>query len=268
MSGPRVVVVTYASDPRNDGLIKLGKTLAGWGWEFRPQIGDWRGFASKLNGTHKALPGLMAEGFTHVLFTDAYDSVCVGPPEEVLPFCTDKLLLSCEVACWPDPSLADQYDVEGWPRWKYVNSGGYLGPISLLDLILKDATGDDQLWMTRKYLECKVGPKTDGALIRDRCEVFQTLGHTLRDTIPWHTFYEKIDGGRVRTKETGTTPLFIHGNGLAIMDWLDDHLRLGVSAPIPEAKKPPVPEGEIDYNRIHGFGAHGAIAGSAERQLR
>lgn len=262
----RLVVVTYASDGRHPGLIKLGRTLRAWGHEFRPIVGDWRGFASKLTGVHAQLPKLAAEGFTHLLFTDAYDTVCVGPPAAVLPHCTDRMLVSCEKACWPDPSLMDKYPPGPRSPWCHVNSGGYVGPIPLIYDALMNASGDDQLWLTRKYLA-----QTDGRIIRDdNCELFQTTGHTV---VPWETWdknFAKLGGGRIRNTRTGTSPCLIHGNGLADMGWLDDVLRLsdgGVLEPttiFAPPSPPPVqpgprvttPEKPFTYHDIPGFGTH------------
>lgn len=267
MSDVKVAVVTYASDPKNEGLVKLSRTLSAWGWEFRPIIGPWRGFQSKLQGVHGELPKLADEGFTHVLFTDAYDTVCVGPPEAVLPFCTDKMLVSCEKACWPDATLAPQYPPSPRSEWCHVNSGGYVAPIPVLYKLLLNAVGDDQLWVTRKYLQNK-----DVVLLDDKCEVFQTLAHTIQKWCPWEQTFNKVHAtGRIRNKVTETQPLFMHGNSgdVKLMTWMDDHLQLAAAysfpdapprermpepAPMPVVEK--VPDGPFHWSQIPGFGTH------------
>lgn len=281
MSDVKVVVVTYASDPKNEGLVKLSRTLSAWGWEFRPIIGPWRGFESKLQGVHSKLPDLAAEGFTHVLFTDAYDTVCVGPPDAVLPYCTDKMLVSCEKACWPDANLASQYPSSSRSPWCHVNSGGYIGPIPVLYDVLMNATGDDQLWLTRKYLSdwniFRTGAGYYEKHIKrdDLCEVFQTTGHTVLPWATWDVTFDKVHATRrVANKVTNTQPLFIHGNGRAVMEWLDDHLQLGTAYSFPEAPEkttptpisaPPAPietkpDGPFHWSQIPGFGEHGYAA--------
>lgn len=272
MATPKIVVVTYASDPKHEGLLKLARTLAAWGWEFRPQVGPWQGFVSKLRGVHAALPKLAEEGFTHVLFTDAYDTVCVGPPDAVIPYCDDGILLSCEKACWPDAGLAKSYPSSPRSEWCHVNSGGYLGAIPALYAALMNADGDDQLWLTKKFLSDE-NKMTDAIKRDDGCEVFQTVGHTVLPWCKWNEVFEKHDDcgcpGRVYNKITGTYPVFVHGNGRAPMEWLNDHLRLGdktlfagrfnreleneYTAPLAVAvEKPPI----THWSQIGGFGEH------------
>ncbi len=112
-----------------------------------------------------------------------------------------------------------------WSRWRYVNSGGYLCPIPLLQEILAGANGDDQLFVTLKYLS--EWNKDEKYIRRDKCEVFQTLGHTVQEWAPWDVTFEKLSDGRIRNKETGTTPVFFHGNGgdPKLLAWMDDHLK-------------------------------------------
>ena len=262
----KLAVVTYASDPTHLGLIRLARTLSAWGWDFRPIIGEWRGFASKMNGVYAALPQLESEGYTHVLFTDAYDTVCCGTPDRMDGYLNSATYVSTEIACWPDPSKASEYPLltAQTTRWKHVNSGGYVGPISSLKKILAGAEGDDQLWLTNKYLESVRG--LGETIFRDvGCNVFQTLAHTVLPWSPWEYTFVKEADGRVMNRETGNRPVFFHGNGgdPKSIDWLNDHLKLGeasmdgmIDQRVVKAAPVTVPAGEFHWSQIGGFGDH------------
>lgn len=219
----KLVVTTYTNDPNNPGYRRLASTLKAWRWNFQPIIGPYNGFTSKLKGVEDQLEYFKEQGFTHLLFTDAFDTVCCGPPSKVDKFLTDKILISCECACWPVPDLESKYPKVVASRWRYVNSGGYVGPIDLIKEMITGGEGDDQLWWTLKFLNEQNRIELDNT-----CKLFQSTAHTVQEWAPWNKTFEKLEDGCVLNKETGTTPMFFHGNGgdPKLLTWMEDHLKM------------------------------------------
>lgn len=214
-------LVTIASDRRVQGLHDLRESAARHGWSFYDFIREWRGFPTKLIGVRDELPNLKRLGHTHVVFTDAYDTVAVGPPSAITDHLNEGMLISCEKACWPKAELSPFY--EPCPTdWKYLNSGGYLADIDFLgDVILKGCDDarvlDDQLFMHEKYLSGI--PKI---LLDQTCSVFQTVAHCFSFKHQhWSGIFENIDG-RLKNKQTGTFPVLVHGNGRTPLGFLDE----------------------------------------------
>lgn len=231
----KLALVTVASDLEHYGLRRLRWYCEKWGWDLRV-VGDpkqYRGFTSKLVGVRDALPGLIEEGVTHVVFTDAYDTVVVGPPIEVsdliwrdMTVRRDGMLLSAEIACWPDDSKRHLYPSHD-SRWKYVNSGGYVAEIGLLSWLLEgcESCTDDQRWFTDAYLSSlKKDSMWYGMIERDcRCRIFQTLGHVYPHASQHWTDTFAVVEGRPLNTDQHTSPLFWHFNGRmqdAQVDWI------------------------------------------------
>jgi len=215
----KLVVTTFASNPQHPGFLRLAATVKAWGWNWMPMFGEWRGdFSDKFRAVVRNEPMFRSMGYTHILFTDAYDTACVGPPEAIERFiAANKMGVSCEKACWPDESLKDRYP-QTTSEWKYVNSGQYFGPIDLVMKVLEGATGDDQLWLTHKYFADPHNIELD-----DKCEAFQSLAHCIHQNVPWTETFRKLPNGRLFNRKTGTQPLFVHANGGpgTPMDWLE-----------------------------------------------
>ena len=246
-----LAVVCVCNDPHHPGLARLARSLDRHGYAFRPVfVRVFRGFFTKIDGVRDSLPGLRSQGVTHVLATDAYDVLALGPPAELEPHLTPGCLFSAEKAPWPivpDRCLKDKYppQPEGSSEWQYVNSGGYVGEIDFLgDYVLagefplgeewigtdkahKDHAWDDQLYMASRYLSCPRRDTPEGCRIDRRCELFQTTGHThVPESVPgWGPQYRRPatfewGSGRVFNKKTGTFPVFVHGNGRDDMSWI------------------------------------------------
>lgn len=215
----KLCAITVASDRSHPGLKRLRKSLDHHGWNlfFAGEPGPWLGFTTKLLGVRDLLPKLKADNYTHVMFTDAYDTIVIGGPAEVLNTYTKcypekSLILSCEIACWPDADKEKSYPKLSRSKWKHVNSGGYVGEIDLLIKILEgcEKCEDDQRWFTDKYLN---GIPIDAIFRDDGCKIFQTLGHVY----PWpHQKWSDsfgFDGCRPVNWETETRPVVWHQQG-------------------------------------------------------
>jgi hypothetical protein len=165
----------------------------------------------------------------HELFayTDGADTYCQRRFE--VP--TDHILYSTEKACYPRPEIAKQYKPVK-SKWKYLNGGGYGGPLKLiiefflrygLDKLPNDINGQHEQMVA--YLAAE----KDGFPIKldTKCEVFQTMAFADPEEFEiWEpirpvedmTVYPK----RLRNKVTKTIPCILHFNGLTDMSILKE----------------------------------------------
>ena len=94
---------------------------------------------------------------TIILFTDSYDVMFNGGPEEIIAqFRNMKspVVFSTEKTCWPDESISEDYpDTES--SYKYLNSGGFIGYgdhiIKMVNTDIK-IDDDDQRFYTDYFL--------------------------------------------------------------------------------------------------------------------
>lgn len=148
-----------------------------------------------------------------VLFVDGYDVFLVGHLEEIknrfIGFGCN-ILFAAEVNCWPDESLAPMFDFNTQTRYKYLNSGCYIGYVKDLKRLMPDEildSSDDQLYFQQKYLENKNNPIDDYKIELDvENYIFQCLSG-IGDTVG--VLYK----GRLINVDTSCCPLVVHGNG-------------------------------------------------------
>lgn len=169
-----------------------------------------------------------ATGHEDFFYTDGADTFCqrrADPPK-------DYILYSTEKACYPHPEIAKQYRPTK-SKWKYLNGGGYGGPLKLiiefferygLDKHPNDVNGQHEQMMA--YLAAE----KDGFPIKldTKCEVFQTMAFADPSEFEVVTTFvglEKfIEGERqslyLKNKLTKTVPAILHFNGLTDMSIL------------------------------------------------
>ncbi len=170
-------------------------------------------------------------GHETFVYADAADSFCQRKFE--VP--TDHILYSTEKACYPHVEIASQYKPVKSP-WKYLNGGGYGGPLKLiiefferygLDKLPGDANGQHEQMIA--YLQAE----RDGFPIKldTDCETFQTMAFADPGEFEVKTFSGEVyaeedrDGNTVkvlRNKITRTTPAILHFNGLTDMSILKE----------------------------------------------
>lgn len=195
----RLKVITTTSDLSKCKQLK--RSLDYFGWDYHFITHTWTGFLSKLHETYNYLKSL--EGYTHFLYTDAWDTFALGGPGE-LPEITG-LLFSAERACYPHPEKEALYPKHESP-WHFVNGGGFMGEISaFIDIYEQNGPAtelNDQVWLTDRFLQ-----HYESGLIRldYDCEVFQTLAFC-----PESDF---LYSDQLVNTVTKSRPLFIHGNG-------------------------------------------------------
>ena len=142
---------------------------------------------------------------TLILFTDSYDVICCGSPEEVVnkyEKMDHKIVFAAEKYCWPDKELSKQYP-EVSSKYRYLNSGGFIGWANdIVDILTNvEDEEDDQLYYTRLFLN------KDKIMLDNYCEIFQTLNGIDKDLdINYKT-------SRIHNKIFDTYPIILHGNG-------------------------------------------------------
>lgn len=212
-TGP--VVVCYETDTSSRGLHRLLRSLEKWGWDHNVVTDrKWLGSGRRLKEVAKHCRALVGR-YTHVIHVDSRDVVCTGPRSEwVPPSC--PLLLSAELNCWPDQSLADRYPPNPLP-WRFPHSQFVLSlkHCDVLDLDgLEDGTSD-QLHLHRLYLK-----NTGDIAIDHSGKYVQSVLRKRLDGTEIDHHFEVVDG-RVVNKLTGERPLVCHANGLADLSWIE-----------------------------------------------
>lgn len=195
------LILTTTSD--RSKCRQLERSLILHGYDYEIIVHPWTGFLSKIHETYKFLKEL--KGYTHFLYTDAWDTVAMRPGVQV----PDGILISAERACYPFPEWAAKYPPHESP-WKYVNGGGWCGEIAEFIRMYesKPPTDElnDQVWLTERFL-------AGWGRLDYNCEVFQTLA-----------FNEKTDFVDGYNSITKTHPYYVHGNGHTSMKHIYDLL--------------------------------------------
>jgi len=146
-----------------------------------------------------------------VFLTDSWDVFLDGGLDELqesYKAADVPVLFAAERKLWP-PGCYEGYPESHTP-YRYLNSGGFIGPAGVLLTILAECDSErimDQHYYHRQFL------KDQRLQLDTNCTVFQCLnGHPVypHDTIPPEL--EFLHGHWVNTI-TGSVPLQIHGNG-------------------------------------------------------
>eukprot|EP00118_Oscarella_pearsei_P003266 m.13634 g.13634 ORF g.13634 m.13634 type:complete len:725 (+) comp25137_c0_seq1:1251-3425(+) len=220
----KLLLVTVATD-ETDGYHRFMKSATRFGFDVKV-VGmgkEWRGgnVAKFAGGGHKinllvdALSPYKDDGNLLIMFTDSYDVVLAGEPEEVISKFVEfksKLVVSAEGFCWPDRSLANIYPKVTLGK-RFLCSGGYIGyaPViyeALTSSEVKDLD-DDQLFFTNLYLD-KDFKKKHNMRLDHRSHIFQNLHGAEEDV----DVKFDSDSGKpyVENIVYGTRPLVLHGN--------------------------------------------------------
>ena len=206
--------VSVGTDPV-DGYLRLKDSLDKFGYNYKIL-----GFGDKWNGGNMAAgPGggkkiiylqdfLKTCKYKYILFSDCYDVIAMRPANEIWQkyrnHFNNKVVFSAEKFCWPNKSLEKVYP-ETNSNYKYLNSGGFFGPVKEILKIIDDpinATSDDQLYYTEKFLSNKYNIELDY-----ECKIFQTLGGSSISQFNLNLNKSSF------TNEYGHDPGLVHGNG-------------------------------------------------------
>ena len=208
----KIKTITTASNEARCHQLK--RSLNYFDYDYHIIIHPWQGFLGKLHETYTYLKHL--EGYTHFLYTDAWDTFALQPPMVMYERMPDGFMLSAERACYPHPEKATLYP-DNLSPWKYVNGGGWCGEISAF-LAIYEANPpkkelNDQVWLTDRYLASCTPPsplgegRGEGLIKLDyTCTIFQTIAFC-----PESDF--KTEGHEITNTFHNTRPIFFHGNG-------------------------------------------------------
>jgi procollagen-lysine,2-oxoglutarate 5-dioxygenase len=212
-----LIIISVATDVNNKGLQYFINSLKKYNIQYKIlglntkwNGGDMKttGGGQKINLLKKELKQWDIEKLksTLLLFSDSYDAINLSNEEEIIEkynnISKNKILFSVEKYCWPDASL-NQYYPETKSKYKYLNSGGFIGnAYEILKLIKMDINDndDDQLYFTKIFLFDNKNIKLDY-----NCEIFQTLNGSISDIY--------IYKNRILNINNSSIPSIIHGNG-------------------------------------------------------
>lgn len=206
----KIKVITTTSDISK--CFQLERSLKHFGYDYHFIEHTWTGFLGKIHETYKYLKSL--EGYTHFLYTDAWDTFALGSPAELQSKMPDGLLIGAERGCYPHPEKEVLYPKHESP-WHFVNGGGWCGSIkTFCEMYQAEPPRDelnDQVYLTDRFL----AHHKEGWIRLDyNCDIFQTIAFC-----PVGDFV--YFGGRLINTVTRRTswgcepvqPLFVHGNG-------------------------------------------------------
>lgn len=199
-------LLTVATDTEREGLDNLIYSAQRLGWELDVMlVPQWKGFGTKPISVYEYLK--KNKDVDRFIFVDAYDVLALGTPKEFEEKLTnpEKMLLSVEVGCWPDTSLAGEYP-QTKHKWKYINSGAYYSPsrlfVETFEANVPEYASDDQLWLSLSFLH---GIR-DKYVLDYNCDIFQSYSFIEDDDFSY-------ENKRVQNLKTNTQPIFIHSNG-------------------------------------------------------
>lgn len=193
-------LITTASDvPPTQTLVK---SLLLNGWDYELLIHDWVGFGDKILKTYSYLKN--NPHINYFIYCDAYDVIAIDSMANTLKRIRnkDKIIVSAERNCWPDPDRAINYPETKSP-WKYVNSGCYFGNAEMFKKMVEENPiqqhTDDQRWFTDQFLKGLVE-------LDSNCNIFQSIAFGQESDF-------ELKGNKLINTITKTKPVFIHGNG-------------------------------------------------------
>jgi hypothetical protein len=206
----KLLVLTTCDKPEHEGYQRLKASLDKFGYDYHCIIHPFT-FGHQLPIIRDYCKTSDA---THILYTDAYDTIAFSDPKEVkLKFISfgSRMLISTEKACYPHPDRAKDYP-ESMGQWKYVNGGGWMAQREyFLELCEKENLNEsshDQVWLMEALLKNQAEIKLD-----TNCQIFQTIAFSY-----WSEWEPHAE--RFLNKETNSHPVFFHGNGHTEMNWL------------------------------------------------
>ncbi|XP_077344367.1 procollagen-lysine,2-oxoglutarate 5-dioxygenase 2 isoform X2 [Lithobates pipiens] len=223
ISTDKLLVLTVATK-ETDGFLRFMQSakyfdytvkVLGTGLEWKGgDVTNSIGGGQKVRLLKEALETLSDQKDLIVLFTDSYDVIFSGGPEELLTKFEQtkhKVVFAAEALVWPDKRLADKYPVVRSGK-RFLNSGGFIGYVSNIQQIVQQWTlqdnDDDQLFYTKIYLDVLQRAHINITLDH-KSQIFQNLNGAVDEVAVY------FDGPRARAQNTQyeTFPILIHGNG-------------------------------------------------------
>jgi hypothetical protein len=224
-------VVTVIDDTEHFGFNLLRLSCALNGLELIVLVSKGSFYSNRIKDDLLADYLEEVENDEIILFTDGNDTVFMSDQREILSKFKNfdkNLIFSAEMECWPDINLADQYPSIENSRYKYLNSGAFIGKVGLIKELLKDDSLDlENFPKSNQYLWAKRYFKnTDKIALDINCQIFLTLSPQVGfDYLPgterkyltkmekWFKSNFAIVDGRIYNKITSTKACHAHFNG-------------------------------------------------------
>ncbi|CAB0004736.1 unnamed protein product [Nesidiocoris tenuis] len=222
-----LITFTVATD-ETDGYLRYIRSAHLYGYHVKTlgmnekwKGGDMyhRGGGHKVNLFRSALKPLKGNRDIVILFTDSYDVVFLGLPDQVLEkfkAFDSRIVFSAEITLWPDRSLFSEFPATENP-YKYLNSGAFIGYAGDLYEILDSRPikndDDDQLYYTQIFLNKTLREKYRMRL-DTKGSIFQNMYGATQD-LKLNMDNAKEEGTTLENVLTGEQPLVLHGNGLS-----------------------------------------------------
>jgi len=217
----KVIVLTRCTHNWNIGHSHLVNSLHHFGYDFKVIIDPtWKPWKN----CHKRHVEWLRENrgeYTHILQTDAWDTLALGSVEELCKkykaIANGKWLNSAEKNLFPKQSECSyvKYTPEMFSTdspWRFSNGGGYIAPIDLFIDVVENTprrntedevtAENDNEWGNNLYVYYNNG----NIVLDTQCEIFQTLFWEYPGDFSWKN-------ERLVNNITKTEPIFIHGNG-------------------------------------------------------
>lgn len=199
-----MVVITKIYDP-NVRTIQMIKSFEKQGFEVAVLKGKHKGNGETLRELYECYKRA-STGHQTFCYSDGADTYCQRKFEAP----TDHILYSTEKALYPETAPKYNQDVES--QWKYLNGGGYCGPLQLMiefmekfELLKHKGDANGQLEQHIAYLKAvKAGFPIKLDYL---CETFQTTAFA-------HEGELELKDGLIVNTITGSTPAIIHANGI------------------------------------------------------
>lgn len=155
--------ITVGTDRKKCSALNDSAALQGFGVKNLGTNVNWAGTdmqgpggGHKINLVKEHLATLPENDV--VLFVDAYDVFFTKDLQEIVKRWMDasvEILFAAEAECWPQESMASKHPEPNAFKYKYLNSGTYIGRVGALKEFFAEQINDDdddQLYMQRIWL--------------------------------------------------------------------------------------------------------------------
>jgi len=198
-------LLTGVSTTEHPGFKKLEASLKLFNYDYEVLVNpsmdwNWGGWSMFAEWCRKEMN--KPDGYTHVVITDGFDTLALGPMEEVIEgykkICPamDCFVYSTEKQYFPnsseDPNFPKKEEYPETPenqRWKFINGGQYMAPVAKLVEMWEQAEKNinSQHWAHKKFLWFNQDKKV---IIDNNCDIFQSVAFTT-----WEYPDGRIEGG-------------------------------------------------------------------------
>ncbi|XP_052043605.1 procollagen-lysine,2-oxoglutarate 5-dioxygenase 2 isoform X2 [Apodemus sylvaticus] len=219
----KLLVITVATK-ENDGFHRFMNSAKYFNYTVKVlgQGQEWRGGdgmnsiggGQKVRLMKEAMDLYARQDDLVILFTECFDVVFAGGPEEVLKKfqkTNHKIVFAADGLLWPDKRLADKYPVVHIGK-RYLNAGGFIGYAPYISRLVQQwdlqDNDDDQLFYTKIYID-PLKREAFNITLDHKCKIFQALNGATDEVVL------KFENGKSRVKNTfyETLPVAINGNG-------------------------------------------------------